>query len=219
MFKNPIVNEHVITEVAQLNQQFIGQLLANPDASADPIFVKKYALLLANKERVFAAALRCPFLIFRPADLKLPVQQVRDSDRVVQPPTLSFELSLFTLTFIRQLAREDCITAQLVCGASKSWCEKLGSVPLNQIGALAARTQLHPRLLDIPGFWREMARPQKSLTALQKSTLGVAGLQIILSRAHQQRRPPFLSLESNAHELRGANRVRMARCTHSISKT
>ncbi len=96
------------------------------------------------------------------------------------------ELITLSLGFLWQLARNDLQAAQLIAGTDRAWCEQLAALGIAELTGLTLSARLHPRLIDVPGFWQDLAR-RRGISALQRASLGAAGLQIIMSRARHRR--------------------------------
>lgn len=176
-------NERLLREIAALNRRFVRLLLDG--AASDQVALD--AALAADLRRASqsprALFEHCPFLLFRivtdtearVCDVQLPPYDERVG-----------HLTSVSLSFLWQLARDDQTAAQIVSGAGPAWCEALASRPLVSLTQLSVRAHLQPRLVDVPCFWQDLSR-RRGLSALQRASMGAAGLQLILSRSRRQR--------------------------------
>ena len=170
-------NRELLEEIHLLNQLFVEQMLrasecgtfALDDGLADALRVPGFVLP------------RCPFLLFRP---------VRRDATVAAGTTISAQgdkaagLVGATLTLLRSVAREDLPAACLLAGGDANWCESLAALRPDELLELVQSCDLKPRLVDVPGFWQDLLR-SRSVSRLQRASLGATGLQLILSRRHR----------------------------------
>lgn len=194
MKSGPLDNA-TLQEIILLNQLFIGVLPGLPAAGFAAAAAPALPALPARPRQGFKAALRsCPFLLFRVAD---PVAPARVADKPMagaDTDAAAQRLITFALGFLWQLARSNPFAVQLVSGAQARWCEELAALNIAQLVALAQRAQLLPRLTDTPGFWEDLLGVSSPALPGPRRTLGIAGLQLIMSRARRQSPPAFLAL-------------------------
>ncbi len=170
-------NRELLEEIHSLNQLFVEQMLRASERGA---FALDDGLADALRAPGFALP-RCPFLLFRPvrrdANLGVGTTIPAQSDRAAG-------LVSTTLTLLRSVAREDLPAACLLAGADANWCESLATLRTDALLELSQACDLKPRLVDVPGFWQDLLR-SRSVSRLQRASLGATGLQLILSRRHR----------------------------------
>lgn len=189
-------DSRLLGDVTALNRQFIRILLDANRAGQMPIEEELVRRLDARCAEDSARWPGCPFLLFRVvgedtglAAIGFPCIERHDS-RVARLITLA-------LGFLWQLARERPQAAQIVSGASADWCAHLAGLTIAGLGGLSARAALQPRLTDVPGFWQDLAR-KRGISALQRASLGAAGLQLIMSVERRRRVSASSVLNVNA---------------------
>ncbi|MEO1582908.1 MAG: hypothetical protein AAFR91_13840 [Pseudomonadota bacterium] len=170
-------NRELLEEIHSLNQLFVEQMLRASDRGT-------FALdeSLADALRVPGFVLpRCPFLLFRPVrrDANLGVGTVIPAQGDEAAGLVST-----TLALLRSVAREDLPAACLLAGGDANWCESLAALRPDALLALSQACDLKPRLVDVPGFWQDLLR-SRSVSRLQRASLGATGLQLILSRRNR----------------------------------
>ncbi|MEM8547355.1 MAG: hypothetical protein AAGF46_04240 [Pseudomonadota bacterium] len=195
-------NSEVVSEVCSLNQAFIKTMLSAAAAGRMALEPRLQEALQSAHEAATGSVGRCPFLLYR---LEFPPPAVHehaasslgggrgDSDGATS-------LASMTLAFLWQLARSDMAAARIVAGASVTWCQDLAGRPLAELAPLARQAVLTPRLIDVPGYWRDLTR-ERGISALQRASLGAAGLQMLMSQSRQQRLPAQLPAAPESHWL------------------
>ncbi|MEM9171069.1 MAG: hypothetical protein AAGA84_00035 [Pseudomonadota bacterium] len=185
-----------VAQVQSLNQAFIGELYAAAQAqrvAVEPTLIT--ALSTARHER-HSSLRQCPFLLFR---IEIGHCGVNEPSGVWLGAHHDSTATLIcaALTFIWQLAKTDIAAARLVSGAPISWIEDLAQRQLAELVGFAKASHLRPRLIDVPGYWHDLLR-RSGISALQRASLGAAGLQMCLSRSRLNRQPRNLPTLSRA---------------------
>ena len=183
-------NSEVVSEVCSLNQAFIKTMLSAAEAGRMALEPRLKASLQSAHEAATGSVGRCPFLLYR---LEFPPPAVHEGAASLLGGDSDGATSLasMTLAFLWQLARSDMAAARIVAGASAAWCQDLAGRPLAELAPLAREAVLTPRLIDVPGYWRDLTR-ERGISALQRASLGAAGLQMLMSQSRQQRLPAQL---------------------------
>lgn len=179
------LDARLLIDVTELNRQFVRILLSANRAGRLPVEAELVRRLDARCAESADGWPGCPFLLFRvvaedsrPAAVSLPCIEQHQ-------PSVAGLITL-TLGFLWQLARERPQAAQIVSGASRDWCEQLSDLTIAGLAGLSTRAALQPRLTDVPGFWQDLAR-KRGISALQRASLGAAGLQLIMSLERRKR--------------------------------
>ena len=179
------LDARLLGDVTELNRQFVRILLSANRAGRVPVEDELVRRLDARCSENAAGWPGCPFLLFRvvaedsrSAAVSLPC--------IEQHQAHVGGLITLTLGFLWQLARERPQAAQIVSGASDAWCQQLAGLTIAGLAGLSSRAALQPRLTDVPGFWQDLAR-KRGISALQRASLGAAGLQLIMSVERRQR--------------------------------
>ena len=85
-----------------------------------------------------------------------------------------------------QLARDNRPAACAVSGCDVDWCDALAGLSIATLAELSRAVALRPRLIDVPDYWHDMAR-RRGISALQRTSHGPAGMQLILSNERRTR--------------------------------
>ncbi len=185
MLQPPPIDARLFADVTAFNRQFVQLLVATQAAgrfAMDPELVRR---LRARNEAPPAQWPDCPFLLFRlVADTSVP--DAVNEPAIRQDDDGVAELITLSLGFLWQLARERPHAAAIVSGAAPSWCRQLALLDIAELAGLSLGAGLQPRLIDVPGFWQDLAR-RRGISVLQRASLGATGLQLIMSRARRSR--------------------------------
>ncbi|MFK8052882.1 MAG: hypothetical protein AB8F65_07885 [Woeseiaceae bacterium] len=183
----------LMKEVNYLNQRFIGLMVAAAEQGKidlEPELQRSLGTIPARRHPPVPVA---PFLLYRvshEANESLPGCLDGFNDAVAELTTLS-------LSFLWHLSREDLLAAQMVSGAGARWCQQLARLSIVDLVGLTAGASLQARLIDVPGYWQDLAR-RRGISALQRASLGAAGLQLILSRSRRKRVEGALTLPATS---------------------
>lgn len=186
MLQQPCFNSRLRGEIADLNQRFIDLLLYAGRHRRIEIESGLLHRIERTRQRDPSRITETPFLLYRVVrDLEaqpgipppgcLPADDERVSDLVT-----------LTMGFLWQVARDDLLVASVVAGAGRAWCGQLAALSIAQLAGVSLRAGLQARLIDVPGYWQDLAR-RRGISALQRASLGAAGMQIILSRSRRER--------------------------------
>lgn len=178
----PCLHPTLLADVSALNRRFIGELAAAAGVgrfAADPELARRLAARLRQVDPRWPD---CPFLLYR------LVRSHEAAEPACLDPYAPGVSSLVTVTlgFVWQLAREQSPAARAVTGADEDWCDALGALCIAQLPLLSNHLSLRPRLIDVPGFWQDLAR-HKGISALQRASLGATGMQLIHARNRRAR--------------------------------
>ncbi|MEM7611014.1 MAG: hypothetical protein AAF270_05015 [Pseudomonadota bacterium] len=190
-------DRQLIKEIVGLNQRFI-EIIINANRLGE--FAIDAGLVEKLAERLREASPSwpdCPMLLYRVVANDQGDTCAADTRLDHYDPSVT-ELITLSLGFLWQLARLDSRAAQLVAGVDAGWCEHLAALDVASLAGLPAHARLQPRLIDVPGFWQDLAR-RRGISFLQKNSLGAAGLQISLSRVRRGRvHTPVLPMAADA---------------------
>ena len=194
--KSAPLDHAVLKEICELNQRFIDIVT---DLPPDRFLVDGFELptLVAesgNEARRHLA--RCPFLLFRIVARPMTASVADAAGPAAGRAGDERELARLALSFLWQLARANPFAARIVSGTPARWCEELAALSIVRLieTATTCDVELRPRLTSVPGFWRDLLGSTGPRPALRRETIGVAGLQLIMSRSRRKRAPEFLPL-------------------------
>lgn len=178
----PCLTAALLRDVSALNRRFMAVFV---EAAATGRFRVDAALVRRISERLSTSGAGwpdCPFLLFR----LVLVDETPDSTRLdpVDPEVAA--LVTVSLGFVWQLAREHPPAARAIAGADADWCHALAAMDIAGLSLLAGTVTLRPRLVDVPGFWQDLAR-RRGISALQRASLGATGMQLIMARTRRER--------------------------------
>ncbi len=178
----PCLTAPLLRDIAALNRRFMAVFV---DASRDGRFAADADLVRRLSTRLSQTRggwPDCPFLLYR----IVLVDEVGDATRLdpVEPGVAA--LVTVSLSFVWQLSREHPPAARAVAGADAEWCEALAAMDIAQLSLLAGQVTLRPRLVDVPGFWHDLAR-RRGISSLQRASLGATGMLLIQARARRAR--------------------------------
>ncbi len=178
----PCLNATLLRDVSALNRRFVAVFVdaaTHGAFAADAELVRRLSTRLTRSRTGWP---ECPFLLYR----LVLVDEAADATRLdpVDPGVAA--LVTVSLSFVWQLAREHPPAARAVAGADAEWCDALAAMDIAQLSLLAGQVTLRPRLVDVPGFWQDLAR-RRGISPLQRASLGATGMQLILARARRAR--------------------------------
>ena len=178
----PSLHPALLHDVSALNRRFIAVLAAaarDGQFAAEPGLTQRLSARLSGVDPGWPG---CPFLLYR---------MVRGDDAPGATRLDAYDadvasLVTVTLGFVWHLAREHRPAARAVTGADDSWCDALAATSIAALPALSNHLSLRPRLVDVPGFWQDLAR-RSGISVLQRASLGATGMQLIHARARRDR--------------------------------
>lgn len=189
MYAKTAMPTHLLEEISLLNQKFVALLIAAADNSQIHMDAD---LLKSMRQATGRLPIQLPFLLYRVRrDDEIPAVEIpgclgRYDERVN-------ELTTITISFLWHLVQDDPLTAQIVSGASHEWCAQLRQQSIAGLASVATGARVQARLIDVPGYWQDLAR-RRGISTLQRASLGAAGLQLILSRNRRCRVEQSLAL-------------------------
>ncbi|MEO0346100.1 MAG: hypothetical protein AAF229_07550 [Pseudomonadota bacterium] len=178
----PSLHPALLHDVSALNRRFIALLIG---AARDGRFAAEQGLTQRLSTRLSGTDPGwpdCPFLLFR----MVRGEEAPGSTRLDAYDTDVASLVTVTLGFVWNLAREHRPAARAVTGTDDAWCDALAAMSIAALPVLSNQLSLRPRLVDVPGFWQDLAR-QSGISALQRASLGATGMQLIHARARRDR--------------------------------
>ncbi|MEO0615888.1 MAG: hypothetical protein AAFY69_07100 [Pseudomonadota bacterium] len=178
----PSLHPALLHDISALNRRFIAVLAAaarNGRFAAEPGLTQRLSARLGGADPRWP---NCPFLLYR----MVKSDDTPGSTRLDAYDADVASLVTVTLGFVWQLAREHRPAARAVTGAGDRWCDALAAMSIAALPALSNHLSLRPRLVDVPGFWQDLAR-QSGISALQRASLGATGMQLIHARARRDR--------------------------------
>lgn len=178
----PCLTAPLLRDISALNRRFMAVFV---DAAlggrfaADADLVRRLSTRLSQRRGGWPD---CPFLLYR----IVLVDEAADATRLDPLDPGVAALVTVSLGFVWQLAREHPPAARAVAGADADWCDALAAMDIAQLSLLAGEVTLRPRLVDVPGFWQDLAR-RRGISSLQRASLGATGMQLIQARARRAR--------------------------------
>lgn len=196
--KSAPLDQVILNEIYELNQRFIDLMPELPESRFDAESRELPALLVSSRPEARRQLSRCPFLLFR-IDATPAQAAVADAGLARGDATrFERELARIALSFLWQLARANPFAARVVSGTPAHWCEGLASLTIVRLieTATTCDIEVRPRLAAVPGFWCDLLGASGARPPMRRRTIGIAGLQLIMSKSRRKRAPVFLPLGS-----------------------
>lgn len=194
--KSAPLDKAILSEIYELNQRFVALAPALPasrfgaDGGDLPAMLGRFH---AETRRQLS---QCPFLLFR-IDARPATASVADASPArAAPAEAEAELARLALSFLWHLARANPFAARVVSGTPAYWCERLAALSIVRLieTATTCDIEVRPRLAAVPGFWLDLLRATGSRPPMRRRAMGIAGLQLIMSKSRRKRAPVFLPL-------------------------
>jgi hypothetical protein len=194
--KSAPLDHAVLKEIYELNQRFIDMVPELPPDRFQADGSELPPLVAGSSAEARRHLARCPFLLFRIVATPAPASIADAAGGARGHPGAERELARLALSFLWQLARANPFAARVVSGTPARWCDELATLSIVRLieTATTCDIELQPRLATVPGFWRDLLGASGPRPPLRREAIGVAGLQLIMSKSRKKRAPEFLPL-------------------------